>query len=262
MRRAWLWRGLIESSLCGLISKCRNRKANRLEIYTTSSEGLQLMNSRTVYGKITILEKIRPLESEVDHLLIGTDRSTYFTASWDNAKRQLRTEKSFVDQADKSFRDAQSQDRCLVDPTQSFIALLLFEGIVTILPVLSKFKRKVSIEQRGIGDPVPIRISDLFVRSFAFLHSRGAKDRHPHKIAFLYEDNHQKACLSIRVLDYTQGMSGESDSAALEVLDYRDDLELGASHLIAVPAPACKNSWCNMRGFPRLKQSRWSTYTM
>ena len=215
-------------------------KANRLEIHKQTEDGLQLLHGRNVYGKVMMLEKLRPLHSNTDHLFVGTDRYMYFTVSWNRETRQLQTEKGYVDQADKSFRDSQSQDRCQIDPNSEFMALLLYDGIVTVMPILQRLKKKGSTEHRGIGDPIPARISDLFVRSFAFLHSR-PNDKFQHKMAFLFENNHQKVCLSVRALDYSPGLSGEPDTADLEnVRREWDDIELGASHLIPVPAPACK----------------------
>ena len=184
-----------------------------------------------------MLEKIRPALSQTDHLFIGTDRYMYFTVSWDAQNNRLRTVKSYVDQADKSSRDSQAQDRCVVDPSKRFMALLLYDGIVTILPLSSKAKRKGSTTIDTIGEPVPARIADLFVRSCIFLHPR-ERDKEQFKLAFLFEDSHQKVCLSVRALDYSAGGSGDPGSADLEnMLGARNDIELGASHLIPVPAP-------------------------
>jgi DNA damage-binding protein 1 len=166
----------------------------------------------------------------------------YFTISWDAQNRQLRTEKSYQDQADKTSRDSQTEDQCLIDPTRRFMALLLFDGIVTIIPMAQKGKKKGSSDLESLGDPVPARISDLFVRSAAFLYPQAGNGDQA-QLAFLYEDNQQRVCMSVRKLDYTAGGSGDPGSADLEdVVGARNDLDLGASHIIRVPAPACKPS--------------------
>ena len=162
----------------------------------------------------------------------------YFVLSWDAQTQQLRTEKRYNDQADKLGRDSVSQDKCLIDPTNQFMALQLYDGIVTIIPIIGKGKRKSESDIGTLGDPTSTRISDLFIRSSAFVHPRKESERP--KLAFLYEDNRQKTCLSIRSLDYTAGGSGDIGQADLEkVLIERDDLEPGASHLLPVPAPTC-----------------------
>ncbi len=186
-----------------------------------------------------MLERLRPANASTEHLFIGTDRYMYFTVSWDSQARQLRTEKSYQDQSEKTAKDSQTEDRCLIDPTRRYMALLLYDGLVTVLPIHQQGKKKATGEIGTLGDPVPARISDLFVRSSVFLHPRpgGAEQL---KLALLYEDNQQKVCLNIRKLEYSAGGVGEPGSANLEkIASERDDLELGASHLIAVPAPTC-----------------------
>ena len=186
-----------------------------------------------------MLERLCPANASTEHLFIGTDRYMYFTVSWDSQACQLRTEKSYQDQAEKTARDSQTEDRCLIDPTRRFMALLLYDGIVTVLPILRHGKRKSIGEPGTLGDPVPARISDLFVRSSSFLYPR-QEDAARLKLAFLYEDSQQRVFLNIRILEYSAGGGGEPGSADLEkIVGTRDDIELGASHLIAVPAPAC-----------------------
>lgn len=213
-------------------------KANRIEIYTQTADGLHLSHSQAIYGKINMLEKLQPENSPTEHLFVGTDRYMYFTVSWDARKQQLRTEKSYVDQTDKTARDSLAQDRCLLDPTHKFLALQLYDGIVTVVPIAGKGRRKGDPDAGTLGEPALARISDLFIRSSTFLHPRNDSVEAP-RIAFLFEDNRQKACLNIRVLDYTAGGGGDPGNADLEeVTASRDDLEVGASHLIPVPAPA------------------------
>ena len=187
-----------------------------------------------------MLERLRPQCSQTDHLFVGTDRYKYFTVSWDGSTNQIRTEQVYQDQADKTLRDSQTQDRCLIDPSRRYMTLQLFDGIVTVIPIIqSKSKKKNSSEPGTLGPPVPARIPELFVRSSAFLRSEEDANAKP-MLALLYENNLQQACLSIRALDYTPGPQGEVGSAELdEVLATRDDLEVGASHLIPIPGPAC-----------------------
>ena len=189
-----------------------------------------------------MLERLRPVNASTEHLFVGTDRYMYFTVSWDSQTRRLLTEKSYQDQADKAARDSQTEDWCLIDPSRRFIALLLYNGIVTILPIHQQGKKKGGSEPGTLGNPVLARIPEFFVRSATFLHSR-QEDAEQLKLAFLYEDNQDKVCLNVRIVDYAAGGSGEPGSADLEkTVSTRDDLELGASHLIAVPGPACTSS--------------------
>lgn len=188
-----------------------------------------------------MLERLQFAQSPTEHLFVGTDRFMYFTLSWDNESQQLCTQKTYIDQSDKTSRDSQSQDQCHLDPTKRFLALQLYDGIVTIVPLTGKGKKNGPSEALSLGEPVPTRIKEFFIRSSCFLYPREPVDSDP-KLAILYEDNHQKVCLSYKRLEHSSGGSGDPGSANLVDLTARDDLELGASHLIPVPAPACKPS--------------------
>ncbi len=186
-----------------------------------------------------MLERLQFAQSPTEHLFVGTDRFMYFTLSWDKESRQFRTEKTYVDQADKTSRDSQTQDRCLVDPTKQCMVLHLYDGIITVLPLIGKGKKKGPSEALTLGEPVPTRIKEFFVRSSCFLYPRDSEDIVP-RLAILYEDNHEKVCLSIKKLDHSLGGTGDPESATLHDVTARDDLELGASHVIPVPAPSRK----------------------
>ncbi|MCJ1394552.1 hypothetical protein MMC18_007431 [Xylographa bjoerkii] len=215
-------------------------KSNRLEIYAQTDDGLELQHTRAVYGKITMLEKLRPASSNTDHLFVGTDRYTYFSVSWDPTSKHLRTEKSYTDLSDKTGRDSQSEDRCLIDPSRRFMTLGLFEGILTVLPLTHKGKKKGDPESGSPGDPAPVRIPELFVRSSAFLHSRNpTSEKEKPKLALLYEDSHEKVGLKVRSLNYAAGGTSEPGSAEfIEEYRFQEEVDLGASHIIPVPAPA------------------------
>ncbi|MCJ1382290.1 hypothetical protein MMC17_005403 [Xylographa soralifera] len=215
-------------------------KSNRLDIYALTDDGLELQYTRAVYGKITMLEKLRPASSSTDHLFIGTDRYTYFSVSWDPRISHLRTEKSYTDLSDKTGRDSQSEDRCLIDPSRRFMALGLFEGILTVLPLTHKSKKKGDPESGSPGEPAPVRIPELFLRSSAFLYSRNpASEKEKPKLALLYEDSHEKVGLKIRSLNYAAGGTSEPGSAEfIEEYRFQEQVDLGASHIIPVPAPS------------------------
>jgi DNA damage-binding protein 1 len=186
-----------------------------------------------------MLGKLHPGNSGTEQLFVGTDRYMYFVLSWDPDKQCLKTVKSYVDNADKTARDSLNQDPCLIDPTHRFIALQIYDGIVTVIPIGKGKKKKEPSADAALGDPIPARISDLYVRSTAFLYFHNEQKEQP-KLAFLYEDIRQRVCLCIRLLDYSAGTGGEAGAADLEdILDTRDDLDVTASHLIPVPGPAC-----------------------
>ena len=224
-------------------------RSNRLEIWTpapTSPPTHVLQHSKTVYGRITLLHKIRPATSETDHLFVGTDRYHYFTLSWDPATSSLKTEKSYVDIAEKAARDSQTGDRVAIDPSSRFMALECYEGVINILPIAypGKGKRRAAESEIGeLGDPIPVRIPELFVRSTCFVHKRspGSKLASP-EIALLHEDSTNRVRLKVRMLDYSPSMRPQEEPHTAELEDAKGrgndkEMDPGSSHLIPLPAP-------------------------
>ena len=192
-----------------------------------------------------MLEKLHPSCSTTDHLFIGTDRYQYFTVSWDATAKQLKTEQSYVDQADKVLRESREGDRCQIDPTGRFMTLELYEGVVTVVPIGQTTRRssttrrdsKQPTEVGLLGYPLQTRIEELLIRSSAFLQVNATSKEKP-RIAYLWDDNQDHPQLKLRELTYTGGVGGDQGSVELNsIADLRAELDLGVSHLIPVSAP-------------------------
>ncbi|KAI9679327.1 MAG: hypothetical protein M1817_005347 [Caeruleum heppii] len=214
-------------------------KANQLHIYRDTEKGLISEHVKTIYGKITILQKLRPASSSTDHLFIGTDRSTQFTIYWDQSQRRLCTGQIFSDTASVSGRESQSGEKCLVDPTGQLMALELVEGVVTVIPFVQPPKKgsKREIPNVGkLGIPAPARIAELFIRSAAFLH--GSKTP---RLALLYEDGHRNVHLRAKEIVYENGSDAEAPVADLS--DTKCSIpnlpDRGANYVIPVREPVC-----------------------
>ncbi|KAL4872857.1 hypothetical protein BDV12DRAFT_126898 [Aspergillus spectabilis] len=218
-------------------------KANQLEFYSLTPDGLALVTSCSIYARVTMLARLpAPANSPTDHLFVGTDRYSYFTLSWDRTQRQVRTERNYVDIADPSSRESQTGSRCMIDPSGRFMTLEIYDGMIVVIPIVQlpskKRGRQVALptgpdapKVGELGEPIITRIDELFVRSSAFLHVQSG----PPRLALLYEDNQKKANLKVRELKYSGGAGAESEFT--HFADYTQELDLGASHLIPVPAP-------------------------
>lgn len=193
-----------------------------------------------------MLERLRPASSKTDHLFVGTDRYQYFTVSWDANRKQLRTEQSLVDQADKVLRDSEESDRCHVDPSRRYMTLELYDGVVTVIPITQSRRRSSTTghesargaEEAGtLGDPIAVRIEELLTRSSGFVQTTPGSKEKP-RLALLWEDNLDTPQLKIRELTYIPGAAGDPPSVEMKtVAELRADLDLGVSHLIPVSAP-------------------------
>ncbi|KAI5285699.1 hypothetical protein KEM54_000365, partial [Ascosphaera aggregata] len=234
-------------------------KSNRLEVYSLGPEGLLLEHTVAIWGRPVVLEKLVFPTSSVtsgaldtrDHLFVATDRQVYFTLSWDQTMKRLRTEKKFVDVSDSSSRLSQPGDRALVDPARKFMTLEIYEGIITIIPIITgkevSRKRKHGAASTGagsvngtgvggqpragdLGEPSQCRIEELLVRSSTFLYRDS--EIAPPRLALLYEDARSNIRLKIRELKVVEKV------AELRPMDiFKDTLEAGSNHLIPVPSP-------------------------
>lgn len=184
-----------------------------------------------------MLESFRPASSKTDHLFIGTDRYQYFTCSWNASIKQLKTEQSYVDLADKVLRDSRETDRCHIDPTGRFMTLELYDGVVTVLPFIQPSNKRqkreaTSASQVGtLGEPVQVRTEELLTRDSALV-ATDPQGKEPPQLAVLWEDNSGNPQLKVRELKYSP--SGEQATAELETIaELRgDQLDQGVSHLI------------------------------
>ncbi|KAH8808854.1 mono-functional DNA-alkylating methyl methanesulfonate N-term-domain-containing protein [Xylogone sp. PMI_703] len=184
-----------------------------------------MAHSKAVYGRVSMLQKIRPHGSATDHLFIGTQRFQYFTVSWNPETQQLDTQQSFVDVSERHVREAQSRDRCIVDPKGQYLLMELFEGILNLIKVTKPRKG----HPQYLDAPEQIRITEFFVRSSTFIHTELNRP----KLALLYVDGKDKVRLATyRLLD-EKGQFSSFDPKDRE--NDIEDLDLGASHLIPVP---------------------------
>ncbi|OAA48405.1 DNA damage-binding protein 1 [Metarhizium rileyi] len=154
-------------------------KANRLEIWRLTDDGMTCLHTKLIYGTISMLQRLQPKDSDIDLLFIGTDRLQYFNVAWNPETNQLDTvEQTIDDAAEQHMRNSQSQNKCLVDPTGRFMAMHLWEGVLNVfrLPTRKGITTKlVALDQ--------VRLTELWMKASTFLHSRTG---HP-KIAFLYK---------------------------------------------------------------------------
>lgn len=193
-----------------------------------------------------MLERLRPASSTTDHLFVGTDRYQYFTVSWDAARKEISTEQSYLDQADKVLRDSREADRCHVDPSRRFMTLELYDGAVTVIPLNQATHRGPNAKRRSLakqedkgilGYPVQVRIEELAIRSSAFVDIDSVSKSKP-RLAILWEDNTDVPQLKILELEYFPDAAGDQASAELKTTaEFRQDLDLGVSHLVPVSAP-------------------------
>ncbi|KAK3378747.1 mono-functional DNA-alkylating methyl methanesulfonate N-term-domain-containing protein [Lasiosphaeria ovina] len=153
-------------------------KSNRLEIWRLADGMLTMVHSKVINGTISILQKLRPKDSQTDLLFVGTQRFEYFTLAWNPQTSQLDTIDPFKDPGEHHMRESLSHDRCLVDPSGRFMVMHLWAGILTILRLGDRKNNAMTLDWME-----QVRLSELFIRASTFLYTETG---HP-KVAFLYQ---------------------------------------------------------------------------
>ncbi|KAH8173421.1 mono-functional DNA-alkylating methyl methanesulfonate n-term domain-containing protein [Sarocladium implicatum] len=207
-------------------------KANRLEVWRLTEEGLSCLHSKLVFGTISMLQRLRPDDSDVDLLFLSTDRLQYITLKWNPETNQLDTMfQAMADDAEPFMRKSQSQNKCLVDPTARFMVMHLWEGILNVFRMRPrKGKTSPSLEKMD-----QVRLSELWMKSSTFLHQRTGRPR----IAFLYKTSLEQEEARLAVYRLTKDDKG-TDVATFD--PHSDERELDrviddpySSILIPVP---------------------------
>lgn len=217
-------------------------RSNRIEIYTinthtweTETENvLSLVSSTRIFGRVTSLNKFKPADSMVEHLFVGTDLCNYFMMHWDQQRQNLVTTEGTEMKLLETNAQRAEFERSTIDPTKEFLLLEVFEGIITTIPLARRVKKQIEL---GImGQPAPARITELNVRSSAFI-QRPLPPKNPPRIVLLSIDHEDKSWLHIRQVEYAGPDSGveygELKDDSLQGYDKRP-LDYGASHLIPI----------------------------
>lgn len=141
------------------------------------ADAVTLLHSKTIYGTISLLQRLRPKGSKVDLLFAGTERLEYFTMVWNATRQQLETRQILYDKGEPHMREAECQNRCVVDPSARFMVLHVWDGVINISRLKDRGESREDImflEQ--------VRVTELSLKSSTFLYSHTGP-----RIAFLYQ---------------------------------------------------------------------------
>ncbi|RGP80865.1 DNA damage-binding 1 [Fusarium longipes] len=187
-------------------------KANRLEIWRLTEEGLVCQQTKLIHGTISMLQRLRPKGSDTDLLFIGTDRLQYFNLIWNDATNQLET-----------------IERVIEDISEPYMPMHLWEGVLNVFKLPT---RKGSTNKLEALDQV--RLTELFMKASTFTYSRTG---HP-TIAFLYKTQMDQEETRLVIYRLTHDDKGNIVSKFDPHKDRELDVEIPdpyASMLIPIP---------------------------
>jgi DNA damage-binding protein 1 len=138
-----------------------------------------------------------------------------------------------MDLADKAAREVQSGERCQTDPSNEYMTVEAYEGIITVIPIADRKKgvgkARAQVQYGVMGQPIHTRIPEFFVQSSAFIQRETlAKPR----LALLWRGHDEVARVRVRELSVTGDNSVEFSD--LKEDGDAEELDIGASHLIPV----------------------------
>ena len=107
-------------------------KGNHLEIQTLAEDGLTPILDVGLFGKITALDFYRPANTHQDVIFVLTEKKHFSVIGFDSINKKLVT-RAAGNVKDRVGRDIESGQRGFIDPNNSMIAMLLYEGLLKVI---------------------------------------------------------------------------------------------------------------------------------
>ena len=222
-------------------------KPNQLEFYSSHSAGLRLEDTVTIHGRITSMQPIHPADSATDHLFVNTANDLAFTLFWCSNTNTVRTDKTFDNEADTIMRLSPFDERCRLDPSNRFLTLEKYQGVVSVWSLCRREKKRKAETLRGRPVTVyPAKVPEMRTRDSTFLYPRSAID--PSTLALLHRECKDRPtpyqvdgeAHSMRLSLFSIGYFDSDVPALTPGTAYDWEVGLGASHLIPVEGPTCE----------------------
>ncbi|EPY51696.1 damaged DNA binding protein Ddb1 [Schizosaccharomyces cryophilus OY26] len=193
----------VDSTSCNVIIA----KSNCIEIYEYNDEkNLQLLTYTNIFGRIVGLNSFRPALSSTDHIIVATDSFHYFTLFWDSENQSIANGIKIQDCSVRSLRESQSGPILLVDPFQRVLCLHVYQGLLTIIPIVNSKKRRLNSMDSFLHDNFNVRIKELDVIDICMLHTPSVPT-----LAVLYRDSKSVVHLSTYTINIRECEIDEDD---------------------------------------------------
>lgn len=254
-----------------VIAKSRYLEVRQLSITTDNPPSLPVILSSPIHGRITCLLSFKHKSSATDYVFFITDTKKYSVISFDSDKEEIIThcagDLSDYGLAVRGNEPEGGPIAALETNHHSCIALHLYEGFVTILPIQESYSGKSSASSRVtgtnnpshkqvlhhldfLGSPFHCRIEERDVFDMVFLQSCdvSATNTMP-QLAFLHQDSRGNQHVIAHSVDLSNhslvlhsqasiGSSGTSSRYTVPLVQHRlkkSRVDGSSGYIVAVP---------------------------
>lgn len=110
-----------------LLAKCNN-----LEIHVLQEDGLKLLHTVPIFGRIVGLEPFQSAESSTSSVLVLTDRKMFCVLSYDSEHQKVVT-RTVGNVKERKGRDAEMGQRAFMDPDFRVAGLQLYDSTIKVI---------------------------------------------------------------------------------------------------------------------------------
>lgn len=111
-------------------------KCNSLELYVfREGEGLKLLETLTVFGRIVGLEYFRSAGASVDSIFVVTERKKFCVLNFDVTTQKIVTS-TFGNAKERKGRDAEMGQKSFMDPDYRVVGLQLYDSSIKVATLL------------------------------------------------------------------------------------------------------------------------------
>jgi DNA damage-binding protein 1 len=189
-------------------------KSNILEVYVFQEDGLKLLHSLTIFGRIAGLESFQSTDCSTASVFVLTDRKKFCILSYDAESQKVVT-RAVGNVKERKGRDAEMGQRAFMDPDFRVAGLQLYDSTIKIIP----------LEKSSVADHFNISLEENRILDMKFIHGCSRPT-----MCLLYEDNRRTRHVKTVSIDMRE-------KTAVTGPWHRDNVEFTASMLIPVPSP-------------------------
>jgi hypothetical protein len=106
-------------------------KSNQLEFHVFRDDGLHLLETITVFGRIASLQTFRPTGNTLDALFVLTDKKKFCILEYNENEQKIIT-KTVGNLKDRKGKDADVGQRAFLDPDGRVIGLQLYDSSIKV----------------------------------------------------------------------------------------------------------------------------------